>query len=186
MVLFALLWFPEGIREKPGPHEPGIELRLGIDIPLAGCFSWTRNLRATASQGGSQRIIRRARKIAVIVEQILCDLGLFCATVLTILGKINGDENKNVGSLFHDARCWMAGSESSKLIDGPNKGSYQGREPVRSSARFNVRTFTRGSPKSSRSRDSVCCWIRSRTCSSLKPRVLATRAAWTSALRALM
>ena len=55
-----------------------------------------------------------------------------------------------------------------------------------SSARFNCRTLTPGSPNTPRSRPSVFCWTSSRTLSSLNPRVLATRGTWSSALRKLI
>lgn len=55
-----------------------------------------------------------------------------------------------------------------------------------SSARFNRKTFTPGSPRTPKSAESVFCLMSSPTLSALKPRALATRAVCSSALRKLM
>jgi len=65
-------------------------------------------------------------------------------------------------------------------------GRFHGFAANESSARFRLSTFTPGSPRRPRSRESVFCLIKSRNFSSLTVRALATRGSWSSALRRLI
>ena len=77
---------------------------------FASPFARSANLRAIDSGEPGDCVTPRTTRVDVIVEQVRCDHGLFCAAVF---GEIKWNENKDVCSSFGDARTSMMHGKTS-------------------------------------------------------------------------
>jgi hypothetical protein len=77
-------------------------------------FARSANLRAIDSGEPGDCVTPRAARVDVIVEQVRCDHGLFCAAVF---GEIEWNGKKDVCPSFGDARTPMTSGKSSECVD---------------------------------------------------------------------
>ena len=112
-VLVASLWFPQRVRQKPGPHQAEIDLGLIVCISITRFHGRISHFSAQSLRQAQSKFMPLDFRTVVTIFQWLCDLSPLNPSKFR---PIERDENENVRFSIDNAQAPMTCDKLPKLM----------------------------------------------------------------------